>query len=250
MISRIRERAAPFGLNLVAAIPVEGYDGRVASAYRAGAIAAEARSIVVIGSGGRAFWDAVKRHAERHDGWWQREHPLDDFTRAVVENEIAPDVVRQGVDCKIVYPFTAERPTLNFIELARAAGLAGPTILGVVAHPSYGPWIAFRAALLVDVLVDTPGDALGFDPCPSCVARPCITACPGGAVAYPKGWDIPKCLVHRVEQEADCAGRCHARVACVLGPEHRYSDEELAYHQMRALRSMRPYYDAHLKRQR
>jgi hypothetical protein len=33
----------------------------------------------------------------------------------------------------------------------------------------------------------------------------------------------------------------------VLGPEHRYADDELAYHQMRALRSMRPYYDSHLK---
>jgi hypothetical protein len=33
----------------------------------------------------------------------------------------------------------------------------------------------------------------------------------------------------------------------VLGPEHRYPDDELAYHQMRALRSMRPYYEAHIK---
>ena len=40
----------------------------------------------------------------------------------------------------------------------------------------------------------------------------------------------------------DKINRCHARVACVLGPDERYPDEELAYHQMRALRVMRPYY--------
>ena len=61
------------------------------------------------------------------------------------------------------------------------------------------------------------------------------------------GWDIPKCLTHRVEVEPDCTPRCHARAGCVLGPEHRYPDDELAYHQMRALRSMRPYYEAHIK---
>ena len=33
----------------------------------------------------------------------------------------------------------------------------------------------------------------------------------------------------------------------MLGPEHRYPDDELAYHQMRALRAMRPYYETHIK---
>ncbi|MGH8012878.1 MAG: hypothetical protein ACREQ4_10300, partial [Candidatus Binataceae bacterium] len=87
-----------------------------------------------------------------------------------------------------------------------------------------------------------PGIALGFDPCPQCTARTCISACPGAAVSFPAGWDIPGCTKHRVEAESDCAARCHARVACVLGPEHRYPDDELAYHQERALRSIREYY--------
>ena len=70
-------------------------------------------------------------------------------------------------------------PTLNFIELAKLAGLGGPSIIGVVLNPAYGPWIAFRAALIVDVDLDSPGDAVGFDPCPGCVPRSCIAACPG-----------------------------------------------------------------------
>jgi hypothetical protein len=138
-------------------------------------------------------------------------------------------------------------PMLNFIELGKVAGIAGPSILGVTVHPEYGPWIAFRAALLLDEALDSPGEALGFDPCPDCTARTCIPACPVGAVSSDSGWDIPKCLTHRVEVEPDCTPRCHARAGCVLGPEHRYPDDELAYHQMRALRSMRPYYEAHIK---
>jgi epoxyqueuosine reductase len=176
-----------------------------------------------------------------------RENPLDDFTRSMVEQHIGSALAARNVPHTIVYPFMNNAPTLNFMEAGKAAGLSGPSILGVMVHPLYGPWIAFRAAILIADPIDEPGEALGFDPCPSCTARSCISACPADAVAFPSGWNIPRCLTHRVENEPDCTPRCHARAACVLGPEHRYPEDELAYHQMRALRSMRPYYEAHIK---
>ncbi len=244
--------AARHGLNLVAAIPAERYDRAVAPALRTAAFdspdsPSPARSIIVVGNGGRAFWSAFSDFADRHPGWRERANPLDDFTREIVEGEVAPAVRDAGAQCRTVYPFMHAGPTLNFIELAKLAGLGGPSLIGVVVHPIYGPWIAFRAALIVDIALDSPGPALGFDPCPECVPRSCISACPAAAIAYPAGWDIPQCLTHRVETEADCAPRCHARAGCVLGPQHRYADDELAYHQRRALAAMRPWYDAHLR---
>lgn len=247
MLEKIRAACAPYGLNLIGAIPASRYDAGVAQEYRAGALDKNASSIVVIANGGGAMWAAYQRHARRNPGWLERDNPLDDFTRDVVEREVAPVARAGGKPCTVVYPFMSGGRTLNFIELGKIAGLAGPSILGVAVHPVYGPWIAFRAALLLDEVIDEPGDALGFEPCPTCVPRSCIAACPVGAVEYPKGWDIPACLTHRVEVEPDCAPRCHSRAACVLGPEHRYPDDELAYHQMRALRSMRPYYEKHIK---
>jgi epoxyqueuosine reductase len=247
VLDAVRAAALPHGLNLAAAISAARYDAAVTPPYRAGAIDSTARSIIVLANGGGALWAALKRHAGRNPGWWEREHPLDDFTREVIEREVAPAARAAGAHCTAVYPFMATGATLNFVELGKAAGLAGPSILGVVVHPTFGPWIAFRAALLVNEPIDAPGDALGFDPCPSCTARSCIAACPVGAVNFPAGWDIPKCLTHRVEDEPDCAMRCHARVACVLGPEHRYPDDEMGHHQQRALRAMRPWYDAHVK---
>jgi epoxyqueuosine reductase QueG len=246
-LESIRAAVASHGLNLVAAIPIERYDAVASAPMRAAPMAPFARSIIVIANGGGAFWNALKRHAEQHRGWWNREHPLDDFTRAVIERDAVPAAVAAGARCEVIYPFAPVGSTLNFVELGKAAGLAGPSILGVVVHPVYGPWIAFRAALLLDELIDAPGVGLGFDPCPSCTLRSCMPACPVGAVSFPSGWDIPKCLQHRVEVEPDCAPRCHARAGCVLGPEHRYPDDELAYHQMRSLRAMRPWYEAHLR---
>ena len=250
ILQMLREASAPHGLNLVAATPVERYDRAVAEISRAAPLDPRARSIVVIGNGGGALWKALSAHAARNPGWWDRENPLDDFTREVVERDVGAAASAAGARFTIVYPFMNGSRTLNFIELGKIAGIAGPSILGVTVHPVYGPWIAFRAALLVDAVIDSPGDAAGFDPCPRCTARTCIPACPAAAVSIDAGWDIPKCLTHRVEVEPDCAPRCHARAGCVLGPEHRYPDDELAYHQMRALRSMRPYYETHIKPKR
>jgi epoxyqueuosine reductase len=263
-LSAISTAAAPHGLNLVAAIPTDRYDRAVAPAMRTTAFESDAstsqmlrganlsgpRSIVVIGNGGRDFWRAFSAFADRNPGWRDRANPLDDFTREIIETEVVPVVREAGARCLTVYPFMHGGPTLNFIELAKLAGLGGPSIIGVVLNPTYGPWIAFRAALIVDVDLDLPGDAVGFDPCPGCVPRSCIAACPAAAVSYPGGWDIPKCLTHRIEVEADCAPRCHARVGCVIGPEHRYPDDELEYHQHRALAAMRPWYETHLRPRR
>jgi len=247
LLGLIRSAAGRHGLNLVAAIPVSRYDATVEAQSRAGAVAPEARSAVVIANGGGAFWQAFRKHADTHPGWREREHPLDDFTREVVERDLQPQVISRGARCVPVYPFSGA-PTLNFMALGKAVALAGPSILGVVVHPVYGPWVAFRAALLIDRELDAPGDAAGFDPCPSCTVKSCIPACPVGAVEFPKGWDIPRCVAHRMSVEQPCAEHCYARVSCVLGPEHRYPDDELAYHQMRALRSIRRYHQAQGKR--
>jgi epoxyqueuosine reductase len=252
IIETIRAAAGRHGLNLVAAIPANRYDGAVAPAMRTATFAspempAAHRSIIVIGNGGGDFWHALNAFVDRNPGWRDRANPLDDFTREIIEREILPVVHEFGVRCVTVYPFVQAGPSLNFIELAKLAGLGGPSIIGVVLHPVYGPWIAFRAALILNVELDLAGPGIGFNPCPGCTPRSCIAACPASAVSFPAGWDIPKCLTHRVEVEADCAPRCHARVGCVVGPEHRYPDDELAYHQRRALGAMRPWYETHIR---
>jgi epoxyqueuosine reductase len=242
-VDRVRRAAAPSGLNLIAAIPVARYDDAARTSMRADTIDRNARSIILLANGGGDFWRAFKTHMAANPGWNERANPLDDFTRTIVESRIRS----VAGDCTPVYPFIADGPTLNFMELGKLAGLAGPSLLGVVVNPVYGPWIAFRAALLVASEIDRPEAAAGFDPCPTCESRSCVSACPTGAIAYPAGWDIPRCLTYRVDDQTTCAPRCHARAACVIGPEHRYPDEELAYHQMRALRAMRPYYEEHIR---
>ena len=247
LIDLIRSRATPCGLNLIGAFPADRYDAGVPAHLRARAIDPDARSIIVIGNGGGAFWQAYRRHVDADPAWVQRVHPLDDFTREVVEGAIAGTLRARNLRFTIVYPFASGAGNLHFMELGRLAGFGGPSLLGVLIHPRYGTWIALRAALLIEPLLEEPGEGLGFDPCPRCVPRSCMPACPVGAVGE-RGWDVIKCVRHRVEAAPDCSAGCHSRLHCVIGPEHRYPDDELRHHQERALRTMREYYRAHLTR--
>jgi len=247
IIDFIKACAAPHGLNLVGAVAAERYDAAVPLRLRASAIDPRARSVVVIGNGGAAFWHAYRRHVDGDPGWALHDHPLDDFTREVVEREIAGPLRARDVQFRLVYPFAGEAGNLHFMELGRLAGIGGPSLIGVLIHPTYGTWIAMRAALLLNFTLEEPAEGLGFDPCPRCVARSCMPACPVAAVSD-RGWDVIKCVRHRVEAAPDCSAGCYSRLNCVIGPQHRYPEEELRHHQERALRTMREYYNTHLSK--
>lgn len=245
IIDSIRKLGAPYGLNLVGAVPAVRYDNAAPPHLRAGAIDPAARSIVVIGNGGASFWCSYSGHLAANSGWENRDHPLDDFTREVVERRIAGPLRSSNIRCTVVYPFVGQAGNLHFMELGRLAGIGGPSRIGVLIHPTYGTWIAMRAAFLLDAALDEPGEGLGFDPCPRCIPRTCMSACPAGAVSD-RGWDVIRCVRHRVEAQPDCTAGCHSRLNCIIGPEHRYPEDELRHHQERALRSMSAYYHAHL----
>lgn len=221
LLDTTRDRLAHIGLDLVGVASAAAYDATVPERHRLASIAPEMRSAIVVGNGGRAFWDAFRRAGRQ----WSL-HPLDAFTRAAVTDALGP--LPDGA--RLVFPFD---PTpVSFVHLAECAGLGRRSLLGVLVHPEYGPWMALRAAILLrDAL--PPTTAPPFDPCPSCIERPCIAACPGGAVSA-TGWDVPACMTHRLRPIDDCGDGCHARIACVYGRAHRYPPEAMAFHQRSA----------------
>lgn len=230
-VTRLGARLAPHGLNLVGVTPAAAYDVAIAGHPTLRPLASDVRTVVVIGNGGTGFWEAFRRRAEHDPAAARSPHPLDAFTQVVVRDALAPLPGELPVAARIVYPFEAGPDALSFMHLAECAGLGRPSLLGVLVHPEFGPWMALRAALLLPSILTAPRPADGFDPCPTCVERPCIAACPGGAVGA-AGWDVPRCIAHRLSGPGDgCDAGCHARIACVLGRPHRYPAAALAFHQ-------------------
>ncbi len=223
----IASRLGRIGIDLVGTTSVAAYDARVPADRRLGPHAHDARGVIVLGNGGTALWDAFRAaipEAETDD-------PLDHFTRRAVEA-----ATRDLQEARCHFPFDRSAPRLDFRLLGELAGLGRPSLVGVLVHPTYGPWIALRAAVLLPIDVTAPRPSDGFDPCPTCVERPCIAACPVGAVGT-AGWDVAGCIAHRLADESHCAAGCTARLDCVYGRAHRYPPDALAFHQA-AARSM------------
>lgn len=238
LLPRLASLLRPFGLNLVGATTPAAYDALVPSAHRLGPVERGAVAVLVLGNGGAAFWDAHRR-AVLADPTRPRPDPIDAFTATIMREQVAPFLAEAGIDATIRMPFETTTPLVSFVHLAEAAGLGHRSLLGVLVHPEWGPWMALRGAVFVDRPIVAPRPAAGFDPCPGCLDRPCIAACPAGAVRTPEGWDVPRCVDHRRAGAVDpCATGCHARLACVYGRHARYPADALAHHQGRAARVM------------
>jgi len=221
---------SPHGLNLIGATSVERYDASVPGAHSLRRLAPDAVTAIVVGNGGGAFWAAYRRFCRAHAEHERLDDPLDAFTRVVIDDATA--CVEAGGASRVIYPFEFSATPVSFMQLAESAGLGRRSLVGVLVHPVWGPWMALRAAILVPFPVSAPRPAEGFDPCPTCVERACMPACPGQAVSD-VGWDIPRCAAHR-RQADDCESRCHARFDCVIGRAHRYPPDALAFHQRRS----------------
>ncbi|TPI49704.1 4Fe-4S dicluster domain-containing protein [Mesorhizobium sp. B2-9-1] len=182
---------------------------------------APAKSALLVGQAGAAPWP----HFERWLGQQARDiaNPLDTWSRAVI------GAVAQGCGARAVSP--SDRPYLPFQQWAmRAEGLK-PSPLGILMHPTYGLWHAYRGALLFEDEISLPEAHEMNHLCDACVAKPCMKSCPVGAYSV-AGFAHEACLLHvRGTDGAPCrAGGCLDRNACPYGAEYRYPADVQAFH--------------------
>lgn len=187
----------------------------------AGPSGAPARSVLLVGQAGAAPWPHFRK--------WQQcqpenlANPLDSWAREVI-GEVA---ARAGA--RAISP--SDRPWMPFQKWAmRAEGLK-LSPLGILMHPLYGLWHAYRGALLFDHEIEIQQVQKPIHLCDLCDGKPCLNSCPAGAYSV-FGFDYEGCLSHvRGPKGAVCrASGCLARNACPYGTEYRYPAEEQAFH--------------------
>jgi epoxyqueuosine reductase QueG len=125
----------------------------------------------------------------------------------------------------------SDRPYLPFQQWAmRAEGLK-PSPLGILMHPEYGLWHAYRGALLFDVEIPIQAPREVIHLCDLCVGKPCLKACPVGAYSE-AGFAYQACLDHvRGPSGEPCRTTgCLDRNACPYGAAYRYPAEAQAFH--------------------
>lgn len=188
------------------------------------------RAVVVVGSGGPALWTAFVDAVRVAPELATVPDPLDTFVRCAVDAlPAAPN--RRWVRCAGDADLH-----VDFRTLAVAAGLGHPSRLGLVLHPTFGPWLGLRAACFVTDALAPTGPLPAPRPCDGCTA-PCAAACPVGAVQG-RGPDRFDWQASAAFQATDptCHGGCLARSACPVGAVHAYPPDAHRYHQHAASR--------------
>jgi epoxyqueuosine reductase QueG len=232
------------GLNVAGVLDPARYDDLVPEAWRCAHVLPGARSVLVLGSGGRALETALKAWPERLD----TPDPVDDLVRARVGSAVrrieaggwaaraffywqsSPDAGAPGAF------ETGDAGFADFVALARAAGLGETGRLRMLLHPRHGPWLAIRAIVVSTLSLAVTASRPGLSPCPDCAA-PCASACPGGAL---DGGDLDLARCQRTRQSVPaCEEACAARRACVIGPGDSYSPVFEAYLMRSSLRAAR-----------
>lgn len=181
---------------------------------------AAARTLVLIGNTGSSFWPVFRASREYQDG---RPDPLDRWSERVIAG------LGRQLDALPVFPFKGP-PYYPFLRWARRAEPVTPSPLGMLIHPRYGLWHAYRGALIFTRRLEgLPEDETTQSPCLTCADQPCLSGCPVDAFGS-EGFDVDKCVTHlsgpnRCEDEG-----CLARNACPAGEPFEYDPEEHRFH--------------------
>lgn len=188
-----------------------------------------ASAVVLIGIAGSAMWPVFRawRDTQPDNGG---SDPLDRWSEIVI------GTVAAEFGASACYPSAA--PYQPFQSWAMKAEGLKPSPLGILIHPRFGLWHSYRGALLFAEWSDDTqavGTA-GAHPCDSCFEKPCLSACPVGAIAE-SGFDVARCRQHLATpagQGGCMVSGCHARNACPVGAAYRYPEAQLRFH-MQAL---------------
>lgn len=188
----------------------------------AGPSGAPARSVLLVGNAGVGYW--------KHFSPWRETqpvnlpNPLDTWSRLVI-GEAAHEV-----GARVLMP--NDRPFAPFQQWAMRSEGTRPSPLGLLMHPVYGLWHAYRGALLFDRKLTFPAPEKPIHRCDLCDGKPCLNACPVEAFS-PGSFDYAGCVSHvrsRTGHACRSAG-CLARNACPVGTAWRYPAAVQAFHQ-------------------
>lgn len=181
------------------------------------------RRLILIGHGGRALWEQVKVAG------LASAHPIDEFTTATVEAWLA----RQLPAAAHVLLYPGDGP-VGLQALGRLAGWHHESPFRVGVNADWGSWFAYRAVVLVDADLPATAPMTGESPCASCTDKPCVAACPAGALDAPE-FSLQKCIAYRKQPDSLCRITCVARTSCPVRPEHRYDDAQIAHSYSRSM---------------
>lgn len=177
-------------------------------------------TLALLGPMEPGFWAHVSAEPEFSDG---APDPLDRWSRRVIG----------GLACKLGgkarFPFGGP-PYAPFIGWALRSGRAWASPVGLLVHDGAGLMVSYRGAVALRGRLDLPPTPA--KPCDSCAEKPCLTACPVGALGPSGAYDLGACHAFlETLPGADCMERgCAVRRACPVSQGYGRVSAQSAHH--------------------
>lgn len=182
------------------------------------------QSRVLVGTDA-GWWHHFKLSSEYQDG---HADPIDRWSKRVLGD------IAQHLGATALFPSDGP-PYAPFIAWALATGRFWQSPTGMMVHDTAGLMISIRGAF--EVSEPIPSVPAGTNPCDTCADRPCITACPVGALSADARYDVPACKAYLdLPAGIQCMAQgCRVRRACPVSQAFDRPDAQTAFH-MKAFR--------------
>jgi methylmalonic aciduria homocystinuria type C protein len=220
VIETIRDSCRRLGFDLVQPLQVGWYNDAVAAPLRLEDFGSGQHLAVVVGNT-RALWPVWRAALATDPPLAACADPLDAYTVRAL-NDIA-SALSPRVSLRFAHEGGDRRIAVQ--RLAHAAGLAYLTETHASVHPTYGPWIALRAAMSLDI----PGP---LGPPPQ-LEHPCGGCSRGCLPAFERALTTLDGAPSEANLRAHWQTWLAWRDACPVGREHRYTEAQIRYHYLR-----------------
>jgi hypothetical protein len=188
------------------------------------------RTLALVGNAGSAMWQRFSQSPE----YSKPEDPLNHWSERVLTR------IAAQLGARPLFPFGGP-PYHPFVAWAKRAEDLRESPLGLLVHPEFGLWHAYRGALVFEEMLDLPARPTRPMPCDICADKPCLSACPVGAFRHWEegGYDVAACAAHidSAEGGACLDGGCLARHACPVGQGFTYDPQQARFHMDAFLRA-------------
>ena len=142
------------------------------------------KTAVLLGNAGNDLWEAFSKVPQAPSERDPLEVWLVSHITAIARATLAhPLFVHQGP------------PYIPIQDWAQRAESIHRSPIGLLIHPEFGLWHAYRAALCFPDALALPPHSAHSSPCEDCAAKPCLHTCPVGAFEGDR-FDADACLTH------------------------------------------------------
>jgi len=183
-----------------------------------------AAALVLFGNAGSSLWERFSNSSEFSDG---TADPLNRWSERIGKQTAAE------LSGLALFPFGGP-PYQPFIRWAKKSESLQSSKLGMLIHPRYGLWHAYRFAVALpemEPVFPPVVKATETDICLRCVEQLCLKTCPVSAFTG-SGYDVETCygFLKRNPASRCRTTTCQARQACPEGKGFNYQQQHARFH--------------------